>query len=186
VSGLDFEELLYGDETGSVCLDRIASGSEVGKDGLAFGIGGFSSDVGALSACDAQIHQTAERRVVKKAQANFQGRRLCIRSMRRDGAFFGTLLRAEDTAYQKSRQREQQTGDKTESMDNSLQIPSSEHEVQKQAATAPERNGNKPLRQFSPMYQEDAMNIAYAWERSVSMNCPMQRIKPTLSEGARG
>lgn len=142
MSRLDFDELLYGDETGSVCLDRIASGSEVGKDGLAFGIGGFSSDVGALSAGDAQIQQAAERRVVRKAQANFQGRRLCIGSVRRDGAFFGTLLRGEHTAYQKSRQREQQTGDKTDLRDNSLQILSSVHEVQKQAATAPERTGN--------------------------------------------
>jgi flagellar biosynthesis component FlhA len=73
------------------------------------------------------------------------------------------LLRGEDTAYQKSRQREQQTGDKAELMDNSLQIPISVHEVQKRAAKATEQNGNKPLRRFSPMRQEVATNIAYAW-----------------------
>ena len=82
--------------------------------------------------------------------------------MRRDGAFFGTLLRGEDTAYQKSGQREQQAGDKTELMDDSLQVPTSVHEIQKQTATAPEQNGNKPLRRFSPRCQEDATNIAYA------------------------
>ena len=58
----------------------------------------------------------------------------------------------------------QQTGDKTDLTDNSLQTPSSVEEVQKQTATPPEQNGNKPLRRFSPMCQEDATNIAYARE----------------------